>query len=236
MRSIALGLSHHPSTSKYGFGCISDYDLFFVCNTADKINKFCKEKNIVLSAEEMLNYSKDAKCVYQFVTGIRREVFQAFELPGTPPSKKMIVKADKDKKKIYSEDDIKEKLVKIGDIKRQERLNGNTNMDTEDDEVLEDLTAETTQELGKKKRLSNANNIKSSREPCIPLMPEGQANTLAIRSLFDNVGCQFSEFNKGIPIIIHWDKENNLGYIGFLPNDEEIKKNVGDFAMFDFNI
>ena len=235
MRSIALGLSRHPSTSKYGFGCISDYDLFFVCNTADKINKFCKEKNIELTAEEMINYSKDAKCVYQFVTGIRREVFQAFELPGTPPSKKMIVKADKDKK-IMDSEDIKDKLVKIGDIKRQERLNGSTNMDTEDDEVLEDLTAETTKELGKKKRLSNTNNIKSSREPSIPLLPQGQANTLAIRSLFDTIGCQFSEFNEGLPIIIHWDKGNNVGYIGLLSSDQEIKKNIGDYAMFDFNI
>ncbi len=116
--NLAKSLETDPSKSLYGNGMISEYDLYWKVDTDVQLLVHFKNKNINITADQMVMLKKARKDLKRLVTETRDNVVMNFEVTNTPltkqQTKQLLTKTDQE-----IETEIKDRAQKNLDAKNK---------------------------------------------------------------------------------------------------------------------
>jgi hypothetical protein len=85
--NLAKTLETDPKKSLFGLGMISEYDLFWKCDTDVQLVQHFRNKNIQISGDDMVKLREARRDLKRLVTDTRSNVVMHFGATGTPLTK-----------------------------------------------------------------------------------------------------------------------------------------------------
>jgi hypothetical protein len=96
--TLARSLETDPVKSLYGHGMISEFDLYWKCDTDLELVQHFKDKNITITGDQMVMLREARRDLKRLVTETRSSVVMNFGASGTPltkqQSKKLLTKTN----------------------------------------------------------------------------------------------------------------------------------------------
>jgi len=142
---LAQTLEKDPSKSLYGHGLISEYDLYWKCDTDLQLVQYFRAKNSTLSGDDMVMLREARKELKRLVTETRNNVVFHFGVAGTPltkqQSKNLLTKTDEE-----IELEVKKRADKNLHAKNNQKKRRITDDESEQDaEEITDDTSDTNE-------------------------------------------------------------------------------------------
>ena len=224
--SLAKTLETDPKKSLYGKGMISEYDLYWKCDTDVQLVQHFRNKNVKISADDMVMLKEARRDLKRLVTETRNGTVMNFGATGTPltklQSRQLLTKTD---------EQINTEIEKRAQKNLQSKNNAKKRR-VIDDEAEED---------------NNNNSIQSNQSNSIQSTPPKYASSrckymIGFHAfLFINLFrfCSGSNCSKGMPQDFFITQESTLEYL--LPYLNELPKTTrfydpccGTCAIGDF--
>ena len=130
--TLAKTLETDPTKSLYGKGMISEYDLYWKCDTDVQLVQHFRNKNINISGDDMVILRQARKDLKRLVTETRAGVVMNFGVPSTPltkqQTKQLLTKTDE-----QIDTEIKNRAQKNLDLKNNAKKRRVIDDETEED-------------------------------------------------------------------------------------------------------
>ena len=96
----------------YGCGIISPFDVYFNCQTDKGLNAFIKQRNLLIDIEQYRQIQLCRNRLVTRMTNLRRDLFEAIGLPGTP-SRSYAPVITKESKKVVDKEAVQEQINEL---------------------------------------------------------------------------------------------------------------------------
>jgi len=110
--TLANNLSKNPTTSYYGTGVISDWDLFFLCQTDANLSEtISKMKNCDIDDNKKTDLKKKRNQLSRFISNLRDQIILDMDLVGTPDPDEKLTKKPRTEESVGKELSEREKRI-----------------------------------------------------------------------------------------------------------------------------
>ena len=129
---MASNLDKDKSTSLYGLGLISEYDLYWKVDTDQELCMFFKEQSLTITTDQMIMLKNERRLAKRFVTETRTNVLMNMGIPDTPLTKKQ-----QEQYLVKSNEQIQSDIAKRADKNLQSKLKKRKVINDEAEELVE---------------------------------------------------------------------------------------------------